>query len=266
MSGRQAPPRIPAPASAPVVRLAATEEDRLGAQRLRYRVFVEELGGDGALVDHDARLERDAHDPHYDHLLLVDPARDPATLDHLVGVYRLMPGDRAAAAGGFYCAGEYDLAPLEQSGNRLLELGRSCIDPAHRGGTALYTLWQGLADYILERGIEVLFGVASFHGTDVAALAHPLGFLHHDHLAPPGLRVRALQTSFAAMDLLAPDEVDRRRAAREMPGLIKSYLRLGGFVGEGAWIDHAFNTTDICLVMETHRIGARYRALYAPGR
>jgi putative hemolysin len=266
MAGTETTSRTPAPDGALTVRLAETEDDRLGAQRLRYRVFVEELGGDGEMVDHARRLERDAFDAHYDHLLLVDGRRDPATLDHVVGVYRLMPGDRAAAAGGFYCAGEYDLGLLERSGKRLLELGRSCIDPAYRGGPALFLLWQGLADYVLDRRIEIMFGVASFHGTDVAALAHPLSFLHHTHLAPPELRVRALDTSFAAMDILPPDRVDRRRAAREMPALIKSYLRLGGFVGEGAWVDHAFNTTDICLVMETGRIGARHRALYARGR
>ena len=153
------------------VRLATDERDLLGAQRLRYRVFVEELGGDGPLVDHAARLERDAFDPFYDHMILVDPARDDGGIDHVVAVYRLMPGDRAEAAGGFYTAGEYDLSPLVASGRNLLELGRSCVRAEYRGGPAMYLMWNALADYTLARGIEVLFGVASFHGTDVAELA-----------------------------------------------------------------------------------------------
>jgi len=247
------------------VRRALREADLLGAQRLRYEVFVAELGGDGELVDHAARLERDRHDPHYDHLVLVDPARDEARLDHVVGAYRLMPGSRAAASGGFYCAGEYDLAPLAATGRRLLELGRSCIHPAYRGGTALFHLWRGLADYIGQEGSEILFGVASFHGTDVGALAHPLAFLHHKHLAPEALRVTARPPEAVSMNLMPPEQVDRRAAARAIPALIKSYLRLGGHVGQGAWVDRPFNTTDICLVMDVARIDERTRALYGAG-
>lgn len=247
------------------VRLATSDEDLRAAQRLRYSVFVEELGGDGPLVDHAERLEQDAFDPHYDHLLLVDDARDTGALEHVVGVYRLMPGERAAEAGGFYCADEYDLSPLLGSGRKILELGRSCLHPDMRGGVALLKLWQGLAEYILARDIEVMFGVASFHGTDVQALAHPLAFLHHNYLAPPDLRVVARPPAAARMDLIPKDQIDRRAAARAIPALIKSYLRLGGFVGEGAWVDRAFNTTDICLVLDVDRIGDKARALYAPG-
>ncbi|SFB71714.1 GNAT family N-acetyltransferase [Tropicimonas isoalkanivorans] len=248
------------------IRLAETDQDRLAAQRLRYAVFVEELGGDGALVDHGERLERDRFDPYYDQLVLVDRRRDAAALDHVVGVYRLMPGDRAAAAGGFYCAGEYDLSPLIASNRRLLELGRSCIHPDYRGGNAMFLLWNGLGRYAVERDIEILFGVASFHGTDVQALAQPLSRLHHSHLAPPELRVRALTDHYVSMDILPEDVVDRPAAVRAIPALIKGYLRLGGYVGDGAFIDHAFNTTDVCLVMDTERLTAKQRALYTGGQ
>ncbi len=248
------------------VRLARSEEDRLSAQRLRYRVFVEELGADGPTVDHAARIEHDAFDPHADHLLLVDSRRPEATLDHVVGVYRLLPGERALAGPGFYSAGEYDLTPLVRSGRKLLELGRSCVDPDYRGGPAMLLMWNALADYVLDRGIEILFGVASFHGTDVAALAQPLSWLHHHHLAPPELRVRALDNSYQRMDLIGPEALDGRAARAAMPALIRAYLRLGGTVGEGAWIDHAFNTTDVCLIVDTARMSARHRAFYTRGR
>lgn len=247
------------------LRLATAEEDLLAAQRLRYEVFVAELGGDGPLVDHANRLERDRFDPFFDHLVLVDDRRDAQALDHVVGVYRLMPGERAADAGGFYSDAEYDLTVLRQGGRKLLELGRSCVHADYRGGTAMLHLWNGLAAYVREHGIELLFGVASFHGTDPAPLAQPLSFLHHKHLAPPDLRVRARGDGFQRMDLLAPDEIDRPRAMRETPALIKAYLRMGGFVGEGAWIDRAFNTTDVCLVMDTVRIRDRQRAIYERG-
>jgi putative hemolysin len=239
------------------VRLAETEQDRLSAERLRYRVFVEELGGDGPLVDHTGRFERDRFDPFYDHLVLVDTRRDAEALDHVVGVYRLMPDARAAEIGGFYSEDEYDISVLKTSGRRLLELGRSCVDPGYRHGVALFWLWTGLGDYVQRTGAEILFGVASFHGTDIDQLAMPLSHLHHVHLAPPELRVRARPEVFQRMDLLPEASVDRLAAMRAVPSLIKSYLRLGGFVGEGAFVDRVFNTTDVCLVLDTARLSER---------
>lgn len=243
-------------------RLATAETDVLGAQRLRYRVFVQELGGDGPLVDHAAMLERDGFDAACDHLVLTDDRRDARGLDHVVGVYRVMRGDQAAAGQGFYSATEYDLTPLLQGGRRLLELGRSCVHEEYRGGSAMLHLWTGLAEYVRDHAIEVLFGVASFHGTDPREFAQALSFLHHRHLAPPDLRVRARAEGFAPMDLVPDAQIDRPEAMRQTPALIKAYLRLGGFVGEGAWIDRAFNTTDVCLVMDTARLNARRSAVY----
>jgi L-ornithine Nalpha-acyltransferase len=244
------------------LRLAEAEPDILAAQRLRYRVFVEELGGDGPMVDHDRRLERDTFDPWFDHLILVDDRRDARALDHVVGVYRVMRGDQAAAGQGFYSSGEYELGPLMGTGRRVLELGRSCVDAEYRGGAAMLHLWTGLADYVRRHRIEILFGVASFHGTDPRAFAQALSYLHHHHLAPPELRVRARAERFARMDLIPRDAIDRPAAMRETPSLIKAYLRLGGVVGEGAWIDRTFNTTDVCLVTDTARLNQRQRAIY----
>ena len=244
------------------IRLAASEADRMAAQRLRYAVFVEELGADGPMVDHAARLERDAFDAVFDHLVLIDTRRDAAVLDHVVGVYRLLPSDRAAAFGRFYSEDEYDLAPLKATGRKLVELGRSCVHRDYRGGTAMFHLWNALADYVLDREIEILFGVASFHGTDPAPMAQPLAWLHHHHLAPPDLRVRVRPASAQRMDLIPPEALDRRAAMAATPALIKAYLRLGGYVGEGAWIDRAFNTTDVCLLMDTKRMSEKHRAFY----
>lgn len=244
------------------VRLAGDEADFLSAQRLRYRVFVEELGGDGPLVDHAGRFERDDFDAVNDHLILVDTARDRAALDHVVGVYRLLPGDRAESFGRFYCDSEYDLTRLRTCGRRLLELGRSCVHPDYRGGTGMFLLWNGLADYVLEHGIEILFGVASFHGTDIDGMRMQLAWLHHHHLAPEALRVRALPSHFQKMDLVPAAELDRRAAMHGMPALIKAYLRLGGFVGEGAFVDRDFNTTDVCLLMDTQVMSEKHKSFY----
>lgn len=244
------------------VRLARDPAEIRAAQRLRYRVFVQELGSGGPMVDHAAGLEVDRFDAWFDHLVLLDHALPGAPEDKVIGVYRLLRGDQAARAGQFYSEDEYDLAPLRRSGRQLLELGRSCVDARYRGGQALRHLWQGLAAYVADHGAELLFGVASFHGTDPAALAAPLSLLHHRHLAPEHLRVRARE--YQPMDLIAPGALDRRAAMVQMPPLIKAYLRMGGHVGDGAYIDHAFNTTDVCLILDTAGLSAARRALYAP--
>lgn len=241
------------------VRLARDATDLEAAHRLRYEVFVEELGADGPLVDHERRLERDAFDAGCDHLVLVDARRDAARGRHVVGVYRLGRG----LGGRYYTEGEFDLAPLRAGGRRLLELGRSCVHPDYRGGTAMVHLWGGLADYVRRHGVDVLFGTASFPGTDPAPLAHALSLLHHCHLAPPALRPRALPRGRVAMDRLPRHRIDRRCATRALPALIKGYLRLGGFVGEGAFVDRAFNTIDVCLVMDTALVTGPGRILYA---
>ncbi|MDQ2068164.1 GNAT family N-acyltransferase [Xinfangfangia sp. CPCC 101601] len=244
------------------LRLAADAADLHAAQRLRYRVFVTELGAEGPMVDHAAQIESDAFDAITDHLILIDNRIDPESMDHVVGAYRLLPSDRLGADGRFYSETEYDLGPLRQSGRKLLELGRSCVDAAHRGGTSMFHLWNGLAEYVLEREIEVMFGVASFHGTDVQALAEPLSWLGHHHLAPPDMRVRALPPERVDLAQIPADRLERASAMAAMPALIKAYLRLGGFVGDGAWVDREFNTTDVCLVMDTGRMSARHRDFY----
>ena len=245
-----------------VPRLAETPDDLTAAQRVRYEVFVKELGSSGPQVDHEQRLEKDQFDPFFDHLLLIDNDAPSDVLGGVVGVYRLLRQEQAGEIGQFYSEDEYDLSVLKASGRKLLELGRSCLLPEYRGGAAMYVLWNGLADYVLSHDIEILFGVASFHGVDPQNFAGPLSLLHHRHLAPDDLRVRAKEDAFQAMDLIAKPDLDAKAAMLATPALIKAYLRLGGFVGEGAFIDRAFNTTDVCLIMDTQRMNARQRSIY----
>lgn len=240
-----------APAAAPQrpefkAHLARGPEDVRAAQRLRYEVFVAEMGAGGALVDHERRCEMDSFDAHAEHLILRDLSRPEPS--QVIGTYRLLTEEGAARAGGFYSEAEFDLSPLFTSGRRLLELGRSCLHPDYRGGAAMLHMWQALSDVVRERGIELLFGVASFPTTRPASLAEPLSHLHNRHLAPPALRV----TSRVPADVpdVPHDQINRVRAMRATPALIKAYLRLGGCIGQGAFVDHTFNTTDICMILE----------------
>ncbi len=244
------------------VRLAETPDDIAAAQRLRYEVFVEEMGAAASPAEQAVRREMDRFDPYFEHLLLIDTRAG----DAVVGVYRLMRGSRARAGTGFYGATEYDLSKLESLECETLELGRSCIAKEARGGVGLHLLWDALGAYVLRHDIRVLFGVASFHGTDPRPLAEPLSYLHHTALAPPELRVTARPQSCAPMDSLTMEQIDKTRALKAIPSLIKAYLRLGGFVGEGAFIDRAFNTIDVCLIMDTEKMVGKYRAFYARDR
>ncbi|WP_439122484.1 GNAT family N-acetyltransferase [Marivita sp.] len=237
------------------VSLARSDQDIRAAQRLRYEVFVAELGGDGKGVDHTQRLETDAFDAYADHLLLRDLRRPDRERDGVVGVYRLMRDQHAAKAGRFYSSFEFDLSPLQNKNLTLLELGRSCIHPNNRGGAALMALWQGLSDYVAQHEIDVLFGTASFHGTNQTALRNAISNLHADYLAPEHLRVTSRMSCDHTM--LPKNQIDRKAAMRDTPALIKSYLKLGGTIGQGVFVDHAFNTTDVCLILEIAKLSPR---------
>ncbi|WIV52079.1 GNAT family N-acyltransferase [Marivivens sp. LCG002] len=238
------------------VSFAQTEDEHLEALRLRYDVFVREFGTAGQGVDHQARIESDAFDAHALHLLLKDRGR-------VVGVYRLLDEARAKAAGGFYSEAEFDLGPLLSSGRKLLELGRSCLHPDYRGGQAMLLLWSAVSDHVIATKTEILFGTASFQGTDTKAIGPSLALLSENHRAPPDLRAVAVgPDALAYSDITMPVE-DRRAAMLKVPSLIKAYLRLGGFVGDGAFVDHAFNSTDVLLILDVARMTESQRAVYS---
>ena len=130
----------------------------------------------------------------------------------------------------------------------------------------MFQLWGGLAEYVLKHEIEIMFGVASFHGTNPDSIAQPLSYLHHNHLAPEDLRTKAKGESSVRTDRLPSAKVDRPTAIRNMPSLIKAYLRLGGFIGDGAYVDMDFNTVDVCLLMDTKRMSLRHRDYYVRNR
>lgn len=251
---------MPANFSQIETKIAETEDEFRAAAQLRYDVFVDELGGDGAGVDHDLRQEHDAFDTHATQLI----ALDRACGDKVVGVYRLMTSEMAERAGRFYSENEYDLTAIKASGRKVLELGRSCVRSEYRGSNTMFHLWQGLGAFVADHQIEILFGVASFHGTDPQRYAQSLSNLAANYQAPDSLNARS--RVYQTMALLEPSQIDKGLAVQDTPPLIKSYLRLGGVVGDGAYIDHQFNTIDVCLIMDTAKLSEKHRKLYAAGR
>jgi len=239
------------------VRLALGAEEIRAAQVLRYRVFYEEMGAKPTAEMADRHSDFDDFDSVCDHLLVIDPAKGPGGAG-VVGTYRLMRRAVGEKFGRFYSASEYDIANILARGGNFMELGRSCVDLAYRNRSTMNLLWAGIASYVRENNVDLMFGCASLPGTDPTALATHLSYLHHWHLAPAEIRPRALPHLWVDMNLKPKEEIDPRRALAELPPLVKGYLRLGGFVGDGAVIDHQFNTTDVCVMVKTELVTEKY--------
>jgi L-ornithine Nalpha-acyltransferase len=243
------------------VRLAVDNAEIDAVQALRYRVFYQELGAKADADTARSRRDRDIYDTVADHLLVVDHDLGEGP-ESVVGVYRLIQREAARRIGHFYSSDEYDISTIEAMPGRILELGRSCVDNGYRNRSVMQLLWRGIAAYVFHHDIALMFGCASLPGTDLDALAMPLSYLYHHHLAPPALRPKALAERYVDMRRLAPDALDPEATFGLLPPLIKGYLRLGGFVGDGAVIDDQFNTTDVCVVVKTDLVTEKYSRHY----
>lgn len=244
------------------VRLARSGLDIDAAQALRYDVFYNEMGAQPDVLAARERRDRDQYDSLCDHLLVID--HDRTDNRGVVGTYRLMNRAMAMQSGGFYTADEFDLSALLQWPGEILELGRSCVHPDYRRGGIMQLLLRGIADYARQNCVDILFGCGSFHGSDPEAMSLGLSYLHHYHQAPWTLCPRAQPGRHVAMDLMAPDVINERAAQKSLPPLIKGYLRLGGCVGDGAVVDHQFNTVDVCIVVRVDQVTERYSRRYKP--
>ena len=251
------------------VRLAHSRREILRAQRLRYEVFYEEMSAKPGVVASMRRLDQDAYDAVCDHLLVVDRAAPVGASSrwlssrqpNVVGTYRVLRQDKAPRGLGFYTQKEYDIAPLIAARSpryRFMELGRSCVLKPYRNKRSVELLWHGLWTYVREHKVDVMIGCASFEGVDSKAHAMALSFLYHHALAPPEWLCKAHPHLHQPMNIFAKDQVDMKAALKAMPPLIKGYLRLGAFIGDGAVIDRQFGTTDVLIILPVEKIDPRY--------
>ncbi len=250
------------------VRLATRTKEVRRAQRLRFRVFYDELSAVPNPASLIARRDFDQYDALCDHLLVIDHAATPfrKAEPRVVGTYRLLRQEVADRAFGFYSAGEYEIERLVEANPsaRFLELGRSCVLPAYRNKRTIELLWHGIWAYVLHHRIDAMIGCASLDGTDPTRLALPLSFLHHHASAPEPWRVRAVSGRYVSMNMLAKDAIDPKAALAALPPLIKGYLRIGATFGDGAVIDPQFGTTDVLAVLPVAAISRRYIDHFGP--
>lgn len=244
-----------------LVRLAESEDEIRAAQLLRYRIFYDEMTATPTPEVARAKRDFDRFDEAADHLLVVDTSQTEVERA-VVGTYRLIRRDASKHCGGFYTKGEFDIARLDAYPGEILELGRSCVDAGYRSGRVINLLWRGIAHYLKEYDVQLMFGCGSLPGTDPEALRLTLSYLHHYHLAPRHVRPRARPERYVEMNMLPKDAIDPKQAMAEIPPLIKGYLRLGGFVGNGAVIDAEFGCTDVCIVVKADLMTAKYARYY----
>ncbi len=130
--------------------------------------------------------------------------------------------------------------------------------PSYRTKRTVELLWQGLWRYVRRHRVDVMIGCASLPGTDPQRLARPLSFLHHFAGAPDTWNASACEMRYVRMDLMRKGDIDAKSALRQLPALIKGYLRAGAYVGDGAVVDYQFGTTDVLIVMPVSAINSRY--------
>lgn len=228
------------------LQIASSQSELEELQRLRYRVFTEDLGASfpQAIGDRDV----DEFDPWCVHFMV----RDTRT-GNVVGTYRLLTPQAAQEAGGYYSESEFDLAPLSEMLPRLVEVGRSCIDGAYRHGTAIMLLWTGLAQIMMLGNYRYMLGCASVSLHDGGVTASEVWRKTQSLIAshPDVPQIQPLVPY--PLDLLNSTEPAR------VPPLIKGYLHLGATIcGEPAW-DRDFHTADFPILLDLQWLDTRYK-------
>jgi len=227
------------------LKFASSAAEVREAQRLRYKVFAEEMRA--RLPSREPGIDCDWFDPYCEHLLV----RDSAT-NEVVGTYRVLSSAQAKRIGGLYADAEFDLVRLAHLRDRMVEVGRSCVHADYRNGATIALLWSGLGDYMVEHGYDYLIGCASISMADGGHVAASVyNRIKQTHLSPVEYRV------FPRCPL--PLDALNGTLAAPTPALIKGYLRLGAYVcGEPAW-DPDFNTADLLILLPLSRLTPRYR-------
>ncbi|MGL4727145.1 MAG: GNAT family N-acetyltransferase [Bosea sp. (in: a-proteobacteria)] len=249
------------------VRLARNPLDLWRAQRLRFKVFYQEMAARPNAKNFILRYDADRYDAICDHLLVIDHDAVNARgqkRPKVVGTYRLLRQDVAARHGGFYSQGEFDIAPLIDANpdKRFLELGRSCVLAPYRDKKTVELLWHGIWAYVRHHRIDAMIGCASFEGVDPKAHALALSFLHQHARADHAWSVKAHPHLAVSMDHLPASCVEPKLALRKLPPLIKGYLKIGARFGEHAVVDRQFGTTDVLVILPVSAIDPRYVEYY----
>ncbi len=227
------------------------------AQKLRYHIFFDEMGGipDNAAVE-QAKRDFDAFDEVCDHLIVQDEDKDGM----VVATYRLLRREPMLKIGQFYSEKEFDVSGIKAMQGEVMELGRSCVHADYRSRAAMQLLFHGIGAYVMHYDVKLLFGCASFNGVDPQENVMGLSFLHHYHMTPPPLT--PISKHVFEFKPLAKELVMPKQALKELPALIKGYLRMNGSFGRGVYIDEECHSVDIAVVVQTELLKENYGKRY----
>ncbi len=233
------------------VGLAESIDEIREAQRLRFQVFQAEYGA--RFSSEGLGLDVDEFDAYCQHLIV----RSTET-GEVVGTYRILTPENAARIGRYYCEGEFFMTRLTRQTPRLVELGRSCVHPAHRTGPVIMLLWGGIFRFMREHRYSHLIGCASVSMRDGGGVAASLW----DQFGASKMVDSTLECFPKT-----PLNLGRiSRAAAEAPPLIRAYLRVGARIcGEPNW-DPDFNTADFVMLLGLGSMNPRYLRHFSDGK
>lgn len=247
------------------VRLTRTKEERKQVRQLRYEVFCKEEGASATEEQKNLGEEYDAYDTYADYMAVFHNNK-------IVGTYRIIDRDAAEKMGGFYTESEFNLSKIKRVKGNIAEMSRACVDAEYReDGLVIRLLWAGLCEYVVKRKVVILFGVPSFVGIKPAKSAQAISYLYYNYLSPLHLRATVLKENLdpsvdprmTQMNILPRVFVDEEEARKQMTPLIKGYLRLGATFGRGVFIDKAFRTYDVFVMLQTKNIDKTFQKHFA---
>lgn len=249
------------------VRIARSQQEIEAGQKLRYQVFFEEMGAEPNDAVRNEKRDFDDFDEICDHLLAFDNSKSGD--EKVIATYRLLREEKIDGVDEFYSTCEFDLNNLYNDkfrglmGKRqLLELGRSCVRQEYRTNAVINLMWKFIAHYIDRHKIAYLFGCASLPGTDQSTLERQLSYLYHYHKTPDDYNIPAQKGMEQKMNYFNIEASEKREARRALAPLVKGYLNLGCYIGDGAVIDEQFGTTDVFILLPVDRLEKRYLSLF----
>ena len=235
---------IPIECGSFIVKLASTEEEMKQLYKLRYEELLLYYNENN---ENDEHTFTDQYDHICDHLICYDKVNQ-----EVAGTYRLVLQEHIKDIGSFITESEYDISKLKSE--KLLELGRAVVSGKYRNGAAIIMLWRGLVRYAQTNNIKYMFGTGSFQGVNPLDYSQALSYIYYDHLSPQEVRVRARLDSRSDMNLIKREDIDLREVKKQMPALIKGYIKIGATFGEDVFIDKPFNSVDVFVLLDIEKV------------
>ncbi len=243
------------------VRLTESEDEIIASQKLRYKVFFEE---DGATPSEQVLKEKrdfDEFDEYCEHLIVIDRNAGDNPENYVIGSYRLLRQENQKKLGKWFSESEFNVEKFNNYDGEVLELGRVCVHKNYRNKIVMQMLWNGLAAYMFDYDIKLMFGCGSFIGTDVLAYRNTLSYLQKNFVATGDLEIEAKTEN--KCEYPTPDaEISDMEAFKQLPTMIKAYIRVGCKVSKSIYIDKIFNTFDVCIIFETKNLKKSYLEHY----